>query len=384
MQHHRNVWLGLALSLGLSGCSLFSSPVSPNDRPSLLAYASMPADNAVAVVSVSDKRPVGVIEVGQAPVSLAINPRPDLEYLYTANENDGTVSFVDLRSRKQVQAIQAGSRPSGVAVTPPEKNPSTTARDQNKQYVYVTSYGDRTVTRINAQTNAINKTFTPFSATFKPRGVVTYPMTKDFAAANLAAYVFSDTPATGSTDCEIIKINNDGSLGSVLTIPGSVNLWRGAISPDGKRMYLADRGASQLWKVNLENFTFDSSIPLNDKGYDVAITDDGKMAYVTLPQAAAAAGRPSGLVQVINLETNAKSTVPVNDRVTDATQPQSIAVNAAGTELWVSLQNRLGYFGMVGGQLNQQGSDRLSAVSYTSTPGQAPPISDIVLGAGIQ
>ncbi|MBO9539379.1 YncE family protein [bacterium] len=383
MQHHRIVWLGLALTLGLSGCSLFGSPVSSNDRPSLLAYASMPADNAVAVVSVTDKRPIGSIQVGQAPVKLAINPRPDLEYLYTANENDGTVSFVDLRSGKQVQALQAGSRPTGVAVTPPEKDPSTTARDQNRQYVYVTSYGDRTFTRLNAQTNAVTKTFTPPSTTFMPRGVVTHPMTKTFASANLAAYVFSDTPATSSTGCEIVKINPDGSLGSALTIPGSVKLWRGAISPDGKRLYLTDRGASQLWKVNLENYTFDSSVALNGNGYDIAIAEDGKMAYVTLPEAADKAGRPNGLVQVINLETNAKSTVQVNDRVADATQPQAIAVNSAGTELWVSLQNRLGYFGMVSGQFTA-GSDRLSTVPYTSTPGQAPPISDIVLGAGVQ
>ncbi|MNX91243.1 hypothetical protein D3C86_1233160 [compost metagenome] len=107
------------------------------------------------------------------------------------------------------------------------------------------------------------------------------------------------------------------------------------------------------------------------------------MAYGTLPEAADKAGRPSGLVQVINLETNAKSTVQVNDRVAEATQPQAIAVNSAGTELWVALQNRLGYFGMVGGQFTA-GSDRLSTVPYTSTPGQAPPISDIVLGAGVQ
>lgn len=383
MQHNRIVWLGLALSLGLSGCSLFSSPVSSNDRPSLLAYASMPADNAVAVVSVTDKRPIGVIPVGQAPANIAINPRADLEYLYTANENDGTVSFVDRRSSKQVQALQAGSRPWGVAVTPPEKDPSTTARDQNKQYVYVTSYGDRTITRINAQTNTINKTFTPVSATFMPRGVVTHPMTKTFAATNLAAYVFSDTPATGSSGCEIIKVNADGSLGTALTIPGSVRLWKGAIAPDGKRLYITDRGASQLWKVNLETYTFDSSISLSGKGFDIAITDDGKMAYVTLPDAPDKAGRPNGLVQVINLETNGPTTVQVNDRVADATQPQAIAVNAAGTELWVALQNRLGYFGMVGGQFTA-GSDRLSTVPYTSTPGQAPPISDIALGAGVQ
>lgn len=369
MLHHRSIWLGVALSLGLvSGCSLFSNPVSFTNRPSLNAYVTMPAEDTVAVVSLTEKKSVASIKVGDNPVNLAINSRANLEYLYTANQNDGTVSFVNLRSGELEQPVQAGSQPWGIDVTPYTKLPGS---ETMRQWIVVANTGDNTVTYIDPTSRS---TSIKQVAGFRPHGVVANPK-------SLETFILSDQ--SNGQGCQVLRINADGTTGQPVTITGSVRLWKGAITPDGTTLYITDQGATNLYKVDISgtNFTLQQPIPLSGMGYDIAITPNGKTAYVSIP--AGTSTDAQGVVDVVDLTTGSKtSTKPVNQRVTEANRPQALAVNAASTELWVALQNRLGYYGLSAAQGTME--DDLRIAPYTSTPGQAPPISDIVLGAGIQ
>ncbi|HEY9856531.1 MAG TPA: YncE family protein [Stenomitos sp.] len=330
------------------------------------AYVSLPADDSVAIVGLTDKKPMTTISVGHNPVNLAINSRANLEYLYTANQNDGTVSFVNLRSGSVEQPVQAGAQPWGIDVTPYLK---LTTNDQNpRQYIVVANTGDNTITYIDPTSRS---TSIKQVAGFHPHGVVASPKALD-------TYILSDS----GPNCQVLHINADGTTGQPTTITGSVKLWKGAITPDGKTLYITDQGTTNLYKVDISNgFNVLNPIPLSGMGYDIAITPDGKTAYVSIP--AGTSTNQQGVIDVIDLTTGSKtSTKPVNQRVTEANRPQALAVNAATTELWVALQNRLGYYGLTASSGAME--DDLRIAPYTATPGQAPPISDIVLGAGIQ
>lgn len=378
MLQQRLVWLGISLSLGLTGCSLLGlNPVSSQTpRPSLSVYASMPASNAVSIMSMADKRYVGTIAVGQGPANIVVNPRPDKEYLYSANENDGTVSFVNVRSGAQEQAIQAGARPWGIDVTP---------YTGSVQYLYVANQADHTAVRINVDTRAIDHTYS-LPAPFTPHAVVCVPTNPSVAqkSQNLDAYIISNTQnASGSSGgCEVTKIPGDGSALASIVITGSKQLWKAAITPDGSAMYITDRGTNFLWKVKLSGtFASDGQIDVGGAAEDVAISPLGKTAYVSIP--VGSGDSASGAMAVVNL---ANALVDITFKINSepmntVSQPRAVAVNSTGTELWVAMQNRLGFFGSLKDNTKPGG---LSIVPYTSDPGQAPPISDIAMGAGIQ
>lgn len=331
------------------------------------AYLSLPAEDTVAVVSLTDKKGVATIKVGDNPVNLAINARANLEYLYTANQNDGTVSFVNLRSGALEQPVQAGAQPWGIDVTPYMK---LSANDTaSRQYIVVANTGDNTVTYIDPTSRS---TSIKSLGTFKPHGVVANPK-------SLETFILSDQ----GPNCQVYRINPDGTPGQIYTITGSSKLWKGAITPDGKTLYITDQGASTLYKVDISGgaFTIGTPIGLSGQGNDIAITPDGKTGYVSIP--AGTSTDTQGVVDVIDLQTGSKTgNKPVNQRVSEANRPQALAVNAASTELWVALQNRLGYYGLSPSTGAME--DDLRIAPFTSTPGQAPPISDIVLGAGVQ
>lgn len=361
MLHHRSIWLGVALSLGLSGCSFFQPGVKFTDRPSLNAYLSLPAEDTVAVVSLIDKKPIGSIKVGDNPVNIAINSRANLEYLYTANQNDGTVSFINLRSGQLEQPVQAGSQPWGIEVTP---------LVGSRQWIVVANTGENTVCFIDPTSRATQFKTMPFT----PHGVVTNPK-------SLETYILSNL--SGSNNGQVLRIKADGTVSDTITISNSRQLWKGAVTPDGNSLYITDQGSTNLYKIDLASFTLQNPIPLSGPGYDIAITPDGKTGYVSIPNGSGSSADAQGVVDVIDLGTGSKTgSKPVNQRVTEANRPQAIAVNAATTELWVALQNRLGYYGL--NPSSGAMEDDLRIAPYTSTPGQAPPISDIVLGAGIQ
>lgn len=378
MLQQRLVWLGISLSLGLTGCGLLFPAVPQNTtRPSLNVYASMPANNAVSVMSISDKRFTRTIPVGQAPANIVVNPRPDKEYLYSANENDGTVSFVNVRSGSQEQAIQAGSRPWGIDITP---------YSGTTQYLYVANQGDRTVVKINVDKRSIERTIS-FTAPFQPHAVVCVPTVAGLAGSkqNMDAYVISNTPnASGSTGgCEIARIPGNNDPVQQITIVGSQQLWKAAVTPDGSTMLVTDRASNFVWKVKLgATFVSDGQINVSNFSDDVAIAPNGKTAYVSIPVGSSESA--NGAISVVNVSSGIVD-IPFKintEPLTDVAQPRALAVNSTGTELWVAMQNRLGFFSAL--RDNQKPENGLSIVPYTSDPGQSPPISDIAMGAGIQ
>lgn len=382
--------LGATLAATVGGCGFIQSMVPMLTRPSLTAYLGLPANDSVAMVSLTDRKAIGQIAVGDNPVNLALNPLPSVEYLYTANENDGTVSFVNLRTAHNEISVAAGARPWGIGVTPGKKANSTATN--YTQWIVVANPTENTVTRIDPPSRSAQTIQAPVSLGYtRPHAVVTVPPVKDETKQVLDAYIISDVRVSSpSVGCYVWKINGDGSSAQVVLAPEAVRLWKGAITPDGSTLLVTDLGRDKVVRFSLNPFAYVGDITIDGPGSGIAISQDPavKLAYVSIPTAN---GDPTGKVNVIDYSSTTGNRVngaPVKNQnyAKEANGPTALMPTTSNSELWVVLQNHLGYFGgldKVGGTKGWLNED-MQMVPYTTTPGQAPPISDIVLGAGIQ
>ena len=364
-------WAVLPLTVSLAGCSLFGGAVEGTPA-TLLAYMSLKSMDKVAVVNLIQRAPDGeAIPAGSAPANMAINPRSDREYLYVANSNTDTVSFLNVRTRQNEVPVTSGDRPWDVAITP------------DGRYLYVTNTGSKTVAMIDVETRSRVKEFTfdqTAYANFSPRGIATHPITSKSANKN-DAYVISEGNAGNKGHVMILR--GQQTVGAI-EINGAGQLWKAAVTADGTRLLVTDRLKNSLWSVDLSNLGT-TQVTLDGNAWDVVVSLNlnKPAAFVSIPES-----NGHGYVQPIDLSNGvgikgtAQSVTPVGAG-SKARQPQALALNSQGTELWVALagSNEVVVFPQVNG-VNLELGPRL--VNYSYTPGQSGAPEDIVLGRGVQ
>jgi len=359
-------WAAMPLVVGLTGCSLLGGAVEGTPA-TLLAYISMQSQDEVSVVGLIQRTPVGdPIPAGSAPANMVINPRSDREYLYVANHSTNTVSYLNVRTRQKEVSVASGERPWDVAITPDGLS------------LFVTNTGDKTVALIDVESRSRVKSFTfePSAyPNFAPRGVVTHPITSE-SARKTEAYVISEGNAgTVSAPAGEIVILKGQQTGTKITINTAVKLWKGAVTPDGTRLLVTDRGRQTLWSVDLASGAA-TPITLPSAGWDVVVSKTA--AFVSMPD--------SGTVASIDLATNTvantTSAAPEGGG-SKIRQPQALAINSMGTELWAALagSNEVVVFPFIE-RTTFGAKPRL--VNYSYTPGQTGAPEDIVLGRGVQ
>jgi YVTN family beta-propeller protein len=336
-----------------------------------LAYISMQSLDQVSVVSLIQRTPSGdAIPAGSAPANMAINPRSDREYLYVANHSTNTVSFLNVRTRQKEVAVASGERPWDVAVTP------------DGRYLYVTNIGDKTVAMIDVETRSRVKPFTfePSAyPNFSPRGVATHPITTPAEnPRRTEAYVISEGVANSAGEVVVLKGQQTGTK---YTVNGAGQLWKGAVTADGNRLLVTDRRVSTLWSIDLATGAA-TPITLTSPAWDVVVSGNSQKpaAFVSLPDI--------GSIAAIDLSTNTADrpqSVTPQGAGTKTRQPQALALNSQGTELWAALygSNEVVVFPQLDGTtFGTASGPRL--VNYSYTPGQTGAPEDIVLGRGVQ
>ncbi len=365
-------WAVIPLAVSLTGCSILGGAVKGNPA-TLLAYISMQSLDQVSVVSLIQRTPTGdAIPAGSAPANMAINPRSDREYLYVANHSTNTVSFLNLRTRQMEVAVSSGDRPWDLAIDPDGRN------------LYVTNTGSKTVALIDTESRSRVKEFT-FEASaypnFMPRGVATHPISST-SSRRTEAYVISEGNAnTPSAPAGEIVVLKGQQTGNKFTISGGTKLWKGAVTADGNRLLVTDRGRATLWSVDLGTGAA-TPITLTSPAWDVVVSSslDKPAAFVSLPDI--------GSVAAIDLSTNTAGTpqgVTPPGSGNKVRQPQALALNGQGTELWAALygSNEVVVFPQLDGTtFGTASGPRL--VNYSYTPGQTGAPEDIVLGRGVQ
>ncbi|MGH9298249.1 MAG: YncE family protein [Acidimicrobiales bacterium] len=314
-------------SLALAGCGTGGGAAAntttagtlPPLPPTLMAFVTLAGTGGnigfghelVPVNISAGSEQVGAkIRVGTYPDSVVVNPAGTMAYV--ANYSSNTVTPIDLHSDTPEKAIPAGPGPADIAITPDGKT------------AYVTDDGSaaslgHTVTPIDLTTG---KAEAAIGVGAGPQGVVITPDGKTAYVTNAGAIVTGQTGAVGSTVTPIdlatrkarhaIKVGN-GPTGIAVTRDGSTvfvtNLDSGSVSPistasdtagapigvpGGPVAVAVSRNTAWVLDTPSNGSTGDNVVPISASTHtagspilvgkgaqDIAITPDGKTAWVS-------------------------------------------------------------------------------------------------------
>ncbi|MGG0811205.1 beta-propeller fold lactonase family protein [Paenibacillus alvei] len=309
--------------------------------------------NTVSVIDTLTDTVIATIQVGNAPIGVAITP--DGQQVYVANQLDNTVSVIDTSHNKVIATLRVGIRPLVVAITPDGKS------------AYVTNAGtqgvqDKSISVIDTKKNKVVATITegvgifPFGIAIgnTPAGTRAYVAntingTVSVLDVNPASPTFNTIIATltvGNSPIDV-AITPDGTsafvtnadddtvsvidtaTNAVTTIQvgdGPAGVGTGN-TPNGTRVYVLNSEGDTISVIDADpnSSEFNTVIATITKGVgdspsDAALTPDGRKVYVP--------NNFSNTVSVINTETNTIITsIPVGNI------PNIVAVGRVCSEL---------------------------------------------------
>lgn len=178
--------------------------------------------------------------------------------LVVANKTDNTVDLVDLTAGKSVATLPTGFRPHEVAVSP------------DGTLAVISNYGDRdqpgsTLTVINLEKVAVVSTVDLGKHT-RPHGLAWISDTQLAVTTEGSAHLLVVNPQSGRIDKEI----ETGQKVSHMV----------AVTPDGKRAFVANIGSGSVTAVDLEAGTKLRDIKTGEGAEGIAVTPDGREVWV--------------------------------------------------------------------------------------------------------
>ena len=281
----------------------------------------------------SCNRTVATIGVGNSPAAIAITP--DGNFAYVANNNDDsipgadTVSVLNLKTNTVQQTISDASF----------NQPYTVTINANGTKAYITNSNSTTVTIIDIATNTVIGVIDGFDG---PSGFV---ITPDGNTAYVNNYGGPGGVGSGNgTTVNIVNLTTNTITGTITVGLAPASL---AITPDGAFVYVinyvtGNPGTGTISVIQTSTNTVIQTITGFFGPFGIAITPDGKFAYVTnfgsnnfSPITGGMSPEVSGsTVSVVQLSTN---TIVATIRV--GNQPGGIAITPDGRFAYVSNYN---------------------------------------------
>lgn len=215
--------------------------------------------------------------VGGAPHGVAVEPNGT--YAYVANRDDGTVSQVNISGLSVSATIDVGDQPWGVAARYDTEN--------DMPVVYVTNYGDDTVTVIGEenQTSEIQVDNGPIGVAVTPDGSRVYVANFDDDTVSVI-----DT----QTDTVIDTLNvGDGP-------------WGVAIGAQGDYVYVTNSFSDTVTVIQTSDDTVVDTFSVGDQPRGVSAPVNGSFAYVV--------NQGDGSISRIDMDTDADD--PVTELIT--------------------------------------------------------------------
>ena len=235
----------------------------------------------------------------------------------------------------------------------PHRPPSASVHE----YAYVSNEGGRTLSVIDVESDRVVATI-PVGT--RPRGV--------HAGAN-GAFVYvalSGSPRCPPTmaDAECARMQVDRSLDGIAEVdavtrqvvrvlPGGTDPEQFALSPDGRRLYVANEDAGTASIVDVRSGRVATTIPVGREPEGVRVSSDGRTAFVT-----SEAGNA-----VFALDTRRGQ---VRARTTVGARPRDVAVTADGARYYVSTE--------VGGTVDVVDARRDTVFAHIALPDGAKPM----------
>jgi YVTN family beta-propeller protein len=248
--------------------------ITPDNQFAYVAnnFNDFPSGGSVSVISIKTNTVVMTINDPSfnEPYSVTINPAGTK--VYVTNSQGSTVTIIDTATNTVVGVIDGFDGPSGFAITP------------NGNTAYVNNYGGpkagsgngTTVSVVDLNTDTITGTITvgqaPASLAITPNGEFVYVIN----------YVLGNT---GDGTISIIQTSNNTVVGTILGFSGPFQI---AITPNGKFAYVTNFGSNNFSPVgttvsvvDLTSNTITTAIPLGTQPSGIALSANGRLAYVT-------------------------------------------------------------------------------------------------------
>ncbi len=353
------------LAIGLSAAAWSGEALAWTGQP--LAYVTSFASNSISVIDTGANTVVDTIPVGNGPEGIAV--APDGKHVYVAISTDNDLSVIDATTDKVVKKIPVAGGAFLAAVTPDGKHAYVTGRSSvwvidttsekvvatvpnigggegingiavtpDGKRVYVTSPGE--ISAINTTSNKVVATIPSVSPRISIRNITIAPDGKHAYATN------TDGAAVGCFISIIDTAANTVTFGAELA-PGStilaVNI---AVTPNGKTLYLpifTGPPVGDIFAVETATNAVAATIPFPQNpltdATDVAITPDGRRAYVTAEPFNAG---PS-FVTVVDVATNliiSQIAIPKGTAIAIIPPPQGVQFPSFNAKLDIQAAKR--------------------------------------------
>lgn len=228
----------LPLALLLGSCSLISGNTIKDTQATRLLYVSQKSTGAVLAVDVESKSPFGEPITGlMGPGNMAVYGN----YLYVVNESGNSVAEINRKNGQKVRSFQTGNDPRGIAIT------------EDGAYLYVTNYGDGTVSRIYVPSGATEVISTSFLSQVAPHpyGVVATKLNNKYYA-----YIVNESPEVGSSSTTGYLTVLEGNTPTSVKIPGAQSMRNLALATSGSgsvpnMLYITDQQKAAIYRVSI-------------------------------------------------------------------------------------------------------------------------------------
>ncbi len=231
-----------------TGAGAHNVTFSPDGK---LAFIANLGTNSITIIDAVSKEKLADVVTDTKAHDVAVSP--DGKIAIACNVGAGNITFIDVASKKAIHTISTGKKAITAVFSP------------GGGKVYVVNAGAANISVVDTNTRKITQTLAG------AKGAMAIKPDDDWRLFWLTA------PA----DNKLLLMNpRTGSVEASIDVPGEPHGL--ALSPDGKSVYVGQRGLNQIAMIDTASRTIVKTTPLGQRPDMVAISSDGKTVYVAI------------------------------------------------------------------------------------------------------